>query len=454
MTSLKKPPVKTAGDNSQLLVKFRPSKLLAFFSPLLLVGCLASNPIMGGSSGNTVTGSAAGGSSQGNNSELESCDESLGTLGLFENTSQPWWRDYRRRYPDLGSTTPVIRLMIQQSNCFVIVERGRAMDAMNRERQLMQSGQLRSGSNIGGGQMVAADYTLSPEVHFSAKGTKGLQAVGGALLGSIGALVGGGMKKNEASTTLLLIENRSGVQVSSSIGSAGNYDYNVLGGMFAGFAGGGARAFTDTPEGKVITAAFADSYNQMVKALRNYKAQTVKGGLGKGGRLKVGGDDDPMPEATDSSIVPVAPQATKTAYVSPDSSSSTISRKKNYNFEVEDYDEDALKDYYNSLKNASTWASSLAALSASQVDDKTRNQFRAVVNMFSGQLESNRIELESWPLDAKQEAWKVMGKRIEKHNKLFDKHRKVALNNEALDAGTRSLLESIELITEESLLSE
>ncbi|MCG7908795.1 MAG: curli assembly protein CsgG, partial [Candidatus Thiodiazotropha taylori] len=29
-------------------------------------------------------------------------------------------------------------------------------------------------------------------------------------------------------------------------------------------------------------------YNQMVRALRNYKAQTVKGGLGKGGRLKVG----------------------------------------------------------------------------------------------------------------------------------------------------------------------
>ena len=44
----------------------------------------------------------------------------------------------------------------------------------------------------------------------------------------------------------------------------------------------GAGGFTKTPEGKVITAAFADSYNQMVKALRNHKAQTVKGGLGKG----------------------------------------------------------------------------------------------------------------------------------------------------------------------------
>ena len=36
-------------------------------------------------------------------------------------------------------------------------------------------------------------------------------------------------------------------------------------------------------------AAFADSYNKMVVALRNYKAQTVKGGLGTGGRLGVQG---------------------------------------------------------------------------------------------------------------------------------------------------------------------
>jgi len=36
-------------------------------------------------------------------------------------------------------------------------------------------------------------------------------------------------------------------------------------------------------------AAFMDSYNKMVVALRSYKAQTVKGGLGTGGRLGVSG---------------------------------------------------------------------------------------------------------------------------------------------------------------------
>ena len=56
----------------------------------------------------------------------------------------------------------------------------------------------------------------------------------------------------------------------------------------SGNAAGAAGAFTKTPEGKVIAAAFANSYNNMVRSLRNYKAQTVEGGLGKGGKLVVG----------------------------------------------------------------------------------------------------------------------------------------------------------------------
>ena len=39
------------------------------------------------------------------------------------------------------------------------------------------------------------------------------------------------------------------------------------------------------PEGKVIVAAFLDSYSGIVKAVQNYKAQSVKGGLGTGGNL-------------------------------------------------------------------------------------------------------------------------------------------------------------------------
>ena len=257
---------------------------------VILVGCNATAPKMGGASGQTVTGAAGGSSSEGANNALERCDQTMGTLAMVEDQAAPWWGDYMRRYPRLGSTVPVLRMMVQQSNCFVVVERGRAMNNMMQERELMQSGEMRSGSNFGKGQMVAADYTMNPSIQFAAKGTGGLGGAIGGLFGSGGKIFGnlaGGLKSNEAATTLLLIDNRSGVQISSSVGSAKNFDFNLFGGLYGGGMGGGAGGFTNTPEGKVITAAFADSYNQMTRALRNYKAQKVKGGLGKGGTLEV-----------------------------------------------------------------------------------------------------------------------------------------------------------------------
>ncbi|MET0210199.1 MAG: CsgG/HfaB family protein [Burkholderiaceae bacterium] len=254
-------------------------------SPLLLAGCMATAPTMGENKG-TVSGAAGGATAENQNSKLERCDESLGTLALYEDTNAPWWSQLRER--QLGSTLPVIRLMVQQSNCFVIVERGKAFANMERERALMQSGESRAGSNFGQGQMVAADYTLSPEIQFSGKTGGG---GGGFGTGAIGLLtaVAASVNQNEASTTLLLVDNRSGVQISAAEGTAKNFDFGVLGGAFFGGGAVGGGAYGKTPAGKVITAAFADSYNQMVKAVRNYKAQMVKGGLGAGGRLGVQG---------------------------------------------------------------------------------------------------------------------------------------------------------------------
>ncbi len=237
-----------------------------------------------------VSGSAAGGSSQGSDGQLETCSQTLGTLAVHEDHNEPWWHNYYRRYPTLGSTVPLLRLMIQQSNCFVVVERGKAMKNMMGERQLEASGEMREGSSFGKGQMVAADYTMSPSIQFS-ENTGGLAGKVGGLLGSKGKILGdlaGGLKKNEAATTLLLIDNRSGVQVSAAIGSAEKFDYSAGVGIFGRRGGGSADGYTRTPEGKVIAAAFADSYNNMVRALRNYKAQTVEGGLGKGGKLGIG----------------------------------------------------------------------------------------------------------------------------------------------------------------------
>jgi curli biogenesis system outer membrane secretion channel CsgG len=276
-----------------------PTVLALAALALTLSACVATAPTMGENKG-TVSGAAGGSSTENNNTALEKCGETLGTLAVQEDINAPWYSQLRNY--NLGSTLPVLRLMIQQSNCFVIVERGGAMRNMMQERALAQSGEARAGSNMGQGQMVAADYTMSPAIQFSGNtGRGGL----GALLPGVAGVVAGSISRNEASTTLLLIDNRSGVQISAAEGTGKNFDF----GMFAGFGGLGAAGggYASTPQGKVIVTAFADSYNQMVKALRNYKAQTVKGGLGTGGRLGVDGGSTPASQSLAPAAATAAP---------------------------------------------------------------------------------------------------------------------------------------------------
>ncbi|KRB15744.1 CsgG/HfaB family protein [Rhizobacter sp. Root16D2] len=263
--------------------------LAVIASAVLLAACGSTMPTMGDNKG-TVSGAAGGSTAENNNSQLEKCSESLGTLAVQEDTTAPWY--YQLRQHQLGSTIPVLRLMVQQSNCFVIVERGGAMNNMMKERSLEQSGEMRANSNFGKGQMVSADYTMSPAIQFSGKTGGGGGLLGGGGLGLLGA-VAGNVSRNEASTTLLLIDNRSGVQISAAEGTAKNFDFGMFGAAFTGGLVGGGGGYANTPQGKVVVTAFADSFNQMVKSLRNYKAQTVKGGLGTGGRLGVDGGTTP-----------------------------------------------------------------------------------------------------------------------------------------------------------------
>jgi len=255
---------------------------------LFFTGCVSSMSTGSSKAKTEATGAAGGATAQNANQGLESCDASLGTMAIYEEDSEPWYR-YLTQDLRLPSTIPVIRLLAQQSNCFVVVERGRAMNQMMQERALMKSGEMRSGSNFGKGQMVAADYTVSPSITFSAKDTSGAGGVIGGLFGSVAGAVAGGFKTSDASTVLTLIENRSGVQLAASEGSARNTDFNLLGGAFGGGAGGAVGAYSNTPEGKVLVAAFTDSMNNLIRALKSYKAQTVKGGLGTGGQLAVQG---------------------------------------------------------------------------------------------------------------------------------------------------------------------
>lgn len=268
--------------------------LMAFAvgSTLMLAGC--SEMQVGGGK-NPVGGSAGGANSAGGATSLEHCPRTLGTIAVQENVSDPWYAILTNQYK-LPATTPLIRLMIQQSNCFVVVDRGLAMSNMMQERDLGAGGELRNRSNMGKGQMVSADYILTPSIQFSENtGGGGVAGLAG-LAGGYGALIGavaGSMKTTEAATTMMLTDTRSGVQVAIAQGSAKNNDFAGLGAL--GAAGGGAAmgAYSKTPQGKVIAAAFLDSYNQMVDAVRHYAPQNVEGGLGVGGKLGVQGSSSP-----------------------------------------------------------------------------------------------------------------------------------------------------------------
>ena len=272
----------------------------AIAAAALLAGCETTNMKMGSEDAKTVaTGSAAGSTTAGASGALERCASPLGTVSLVENQSAGWYTVLTGEYR-LPPTANLLRLLVQQSNCFVVVERGAAgMRAMNRERDLQRSGEMRQGSNFGGGQMVASDYGLSPEVVFSTDNAGGIGGVLGGLIGGgrgrAVAAIGGGLQTRQASALLTLVDNRSGVQVAASEGSAAKSDLNLFGGIAGGSAGAGLGGYTNTPQGKVISAAFMDAFNQMVISLRNYRAQTVQGqGLGGGGRLGVDGGATPQ----------------------------------------------------------------------------------------------------------------------------------------------------------------
>lgn len=257
---------------------------------VMLAGCATMQ--MGSKDAKTsATGSAGGANAENANSQLERCTESLGTLAVVEDTASNWYSTYRTN-TKLGSTTPVLKLLVQQSNCFVVVDRGRAMNNAQQERSLQQSGELRDGSNFGKGQMVAADYSMSPSVTFSNNDAGKIGAgVGGLIPGALGNAVGfvaGNAKFKEASTMLTLVDNRSTVQLAAAEGSARNVDFGAFGGAFMSGLAGLGGGYSNTAEGKIIVSAFTDAYNNLVKAVRNYKAQEVKGGLGKGGNLKIG----------------------------------------------------------------------------------------------------------------------------------------------------------------------
>lgn len=277
-------------------------KISIIGAAVALTAC-AQTGLQTGGSGNLVSGSAGGSTSVNANKSLERCTTPLGTLAVSDG-----------RFSGSSSVTtvdPLIRLAVQQSNCFVITSIGnQATRAMINEivGEQRESGEYRPGSRQEKGQRVGVDYLLDPQVIVLNENTSGSGAgLGGALvgaglgaagLGGLGAIAGavsGAMETRTTDVALTLTDIRSTVQVAISQGSATANNMNMSGagalggwgGLLGGALGGSLGSYTRTPEGQATAAAFFDAYNNLVVSVRNYKAQDVKGGMGRGGALKV-----------------------------------------------------------------------------------------------------------------------------------------------------------------------
>jgi len=245
-----------------------------------------------GQGGSVVKGAAGTEGSTGD--KLEHCEAPMGAMAVVE--PQDTVLVALTRY-NLRSPVGLIRMMIQQSNCFIVVERGAGMQNMMQERALADAGQLRSNSNVGGGQMVTADFVLTPAVAFSENNAGGVGGAVGGLLGhkaAVASSVAGGLKFKEAQTSMLVADARSGVQVASAEGSTKKADLAVGGALFGGGGGAAAGGYGNTNEGKIITAAFMDNYNKIVTVVRNdpslvRKVGTLKQEAAAGGTTKAGG---------------------------------------------------------------------------------------------------------------------------------------------------------------------
>ena len=267
-----------------------------------LVGCLASAPTVGGGSASPTTGAGAGSNASGASARLERCNAPMGVLRIEEETGSAWYRYYGAR---LGSTAPLLNLLILQSNCFVVVERGTGERGIAAETSRARGDEARESATRGKGQQVVADYLMKPEIVMANKGNEGGQigGLGRLLPGVLGVVAGtAAMKSNEVGTVLTLVDIRSTVRLSAAEGYSKNTNFSLAG---FGIGGGGAlggSAYSNTDEGKLISAAFVDAYNKMVVSLREYKAQTVKGGLVGGGTLGVQGGITPASIAVDSKV--------------------------------------------------------------------------------------------------------------------------------------------------------
>jgi Curli production assembly/transport component CsgG len=207
-------------------------------------------------------GGAAFAANKNDATEIPHCTKVIGTAAIINGDQQGW------QAMQLASPEKLLKIFVQQSGCFKLVERGAGMDAAKAERELASGGELQRGSNLGKGQIKVADYLIQAEV-----AAQNANSGGGALGGGLGGLVGGrfgavlggiNMKNMTATAILSLVNVRTS---ETEVVAQGDAKKTNLGFGAGGFLGGGGvvgGGYDNTEVGKVVTQAFLNAYVQMV----------------------------------------------------------------------------------------------------------------------------------------------------------------------------------------------
>ena len=201
--------------------------------------------------------------------DIPTCGRNLGTIAIRE-PDHNWWSDLKLSSPEV-----LLKVFVRKSGCFTLVDRGKGFEMAQQERALASGGTLQQGSNIGNGQVKAADYILVPDI-----ASKNDDAGGVNIGGIFGGLVGGGagailshisINSKTADVVLSIVNVRTSEDcpITQGHGSKTDVGFGVGGGWgnWSGFGGAAVSSYTNTDIGQVVTLAYIDAYTKLVNEM-------------------------------------------------------------------------------------------------------------------------------------------------------------------------------------------
>lgn len=197
--------------------------------------------------------------------EIPHCTKRLGTISIVNGDDATGWTQNSLAPPE-----KLLKVIVQKSGCFGLVDRGAGMTAAKQERDLNDNMGLQHGSNMGQGQIKAADYVLVAEVGSASSNTGGGGAaglLGGLIGGRAGAVVGGFRTQKLESDVVLSLTNVRTSESNSFEGHAAKNDLSWGAGGAMGFGGAVGGGYENTDIGKIVTQAFIMSYADLVNNL-------------------------------------------------------------------------------------------------------------------------------------------------------------------------------------------